>query len=165
MFKIFCSVYAYDHTIKAGPRRGRNISFFKTGLGIGTNLKRLETIMKENNHTNTVIEYLKVLCSTCYLWYQTWLFMLKVDIEWGEFQTGGFSDWFSSGALQNVNQLGINCTTWSRLGINISFSHRASSSKKYSQRVNCDYNTLHWSLNNDNSGTSTCWRSFRRCSN
>ena len=66
--------------------------------------------------------------------------MLKVDIEWGEFQTGGFSDWFSSGALQNVNQLGINSTTRSQLGIIISFSHRTPSSKKYSQWVNSDYN-------------------------
>ena len=31
---------------------------------------------------------------------------LKIDIEWAEFQAGGFSDWFSSGVLQNVTQLG-----------------------------------------------------------
>ena len=43
------------------------------------------------------------------------LFYSKIDIEWGEFQTGGFSDWFSSGALQNVHQLGI---------IRIGISHR-----------------------------------------
>lgn len=35
------------------------------------------------------------------------ILLLKIDIEWAEFQTGGFSDWFSSGVLQNVTQLGI----------------------------------------------------------
>ena len=55
------TVYAYDHTIKANPTRGKSIKYFKTGLGVGKNLKRLETLIKENNHTNTIIEYLKVL--------------------------------------------------------------------------------------------------------
>ena len=98
-------MFAYDHTIKANPTRGKNIKFFKTGLGVGQNLKRLETIIQENNHNNTVIEYLKVSlihhhrpCSNI---------VLKIDIEWAEFQAGGFNDWFSSGALQNVNQLAI----------------------------------------------------------
>ena len=54
------SVFAYDHTIKAQPNRGKNIRFYETGLGIGSDLKRLETIIKENNHTDSVIEYLKV---------------------------------------------------------------------------------------------------------
>ena len=54
-------MFAYDHTIKASPNRGKSIKYFKTGLGVGKNLKRLETLIKDNNHTNTVIEYLKVL--------------------------------------------------------------------------------------------------------
>ena len=58
---LFVSVFAYDHTIAASARRGKNIQYFKTGLGVGKNLKRLKTLIKENNHTNTAIEYLKVL--------------------------------------------------------------------------------------------------------
>ena len=58
---LFITVYAYDHTIKASANRGKSIKYFKTGLGVGKNLKRLETLIKENNHTNTAIEYLKVL--------------------------------------------------------------------------------------------------------
>ena len=73
---------------------------------MGKNLKRLETLITENNHTNTVIEYLKVLRN---LLVQNLIdnSFVKIDIEWAEFQTGGFSDWFSSGVLQNVTQLGI----------------------------------------------------------
>ena len=103
---LFITVYAYDHTIKASANRGKSIKYFKTGLGVGKNLKRLETLIKENNHTNTVIEYLKVLRN---LLVQNLIdnYFVKIDIEWAEFQTGGFSDWFSSGVLQNVTQLGI----------------------------------------------------------
>ena len=54
-------MFAYDHTIDAIAERGKNIRFFKTGLGVGENLKRLETIIEENNHATTAIEYLKVL--------------------------------------------------------------------------------------------------------
>merc|ERR1712141_132609 len=89
MDSVGCTVFAYDHTIDASLKRGKNIKFSKTGLGVGENLKRLETIIEENNHATTAIEY------------------LKIDIEWAEFQTGGFSDWFSSGVLQNATQLAI----------------------------------------------------------
>ena len=58
---LLITVYAYDHTIKASANRGKSIKYFKTGLGVGKNLKRLETLIRENNHTNSVIEYLKVL--------------------------------------------------------------------------------------------------------
>ena len=103
---LLITVYAYDHTIKASANRGKSIKYFKTGLGVGKNLKRLETLIKENNHTNTVIEYLKVLRN---LLVQNLIenSLFKIDIEWAEFQTGGFSDWFSSGVLQNVTQLGM----------------------------------------------------------
>ena len=58
---LFVTVFAYDHTIDASAERGKNIRFFKTGLGVGENLKRLETLINENNHATTAIEYLKVL--------------------------------------------------------------------------------------------------------
>ena len=103
---LFITVYAYDHTIKASANRGKSIKYFKTGLGVGKNLKRLETLIKENNHTNTVIEYLKVI-RTLLVHIIIENSFVKIDIEWAEFQTGGFSDWFSSGVLQNVTQLGI----------------------------------------------------------
>ena len=61
MICLFVTVFAYDHTIDASPKRGKNIKFSKTGLGVGENLKRLETLIEENNHANTAIEYLKVL--------------------------------------------------------------------------------------------------------
>ena len=60
MDAIGCRVYAYDHTILALPYRGQNIHFFKTGLGFGNNLKPLSQIIKENSHTETTIDFLKV---------------------------------------------------------------------------------------------------------
>ena len=33
--------------------------------------------------------------------------ILKIDIEGGEFQQGGFSDWFISDALHNVRQIAL----------------------------------------------------------
>ena len=102
--KYSYSVFAYDHTITSDAIRGNNIKFFKTGLGIGPNLKRLKTIIEENDHINDVIEYLKVRRK--YHTLGNLIFLLKIDIEWAEFQSGGFSDWFSSGVLENVNQLG-----------------------------------------------------------
>ena len=97
-------MFAYDHTITSAAVRGNNIKFFKTGLGIGPNLKRLKTIIEENDHINDVIEYLKVRRK--YHTFGKLIFLLKIDIEWAEFQSGGFSDWFSSGVLENVNHLG-----------------------------------------------------------
>ena len=64
IFSIFwgCEIYAYDHTIKAPPRRGKNIKYFKTGLGIGSSqLKTLKDLITQNNHTADIIEYLKVI--------------------------------------------------------------------------------------------------------
>ena len=62
-------MFAYDHTITANADRGKSIKYFQTGLGVGKNLKRLETLITENNHTNTVIEYLKVLRSVSFITY------------------------------------------------------------------------------------------------
>ena len=35
------------------------------------------------------------------------LFSLQIDIEGGEFKNGGFTDWFSTGVLVNVNQIAL----------------------------------------------------------
>ena len=64
IFSIFwgCEIYAYDHTIKAPPRRGKNIKYFNTGLGTGSSqLKTLKDLITQNNHTADIIEYLKVI--------------------------------------------------------------------------------------------------------
>ena len=64
IFSIFwgCEIYAYDHTIKAPPRRGKNIKYFETGLGTGSSqLKTLKDLITQNNHTADIIEYLKVI--------------------------------------------------------------------------------------------------------
>ena len=60
MDKLGCHIFAYDHTISAPPTRGRNIKYFKTGLGIGPSLKTLQQIIGDNSHQNTYIDYLKV---------------------------------------------------------------------------------------------------------
>ena len=60
MDKLGCSIFAYDHTISAPAHRGNNIKYFKTGLGIGPNLKTLKQILEENNQLNSNIDYLKV---------------------------------------------------------------------------------------------------------
>ena len=67
-----CSIWAYDHTVDFPDTRGRNIHFFKLGLGIGKNLDTLANHIQKNGHNSTIIEYLKVyeyllvslLCST-----------------------------------------------------------------------------------------------------
>merc|ERR1712001_261544 len=87
--KLGCFIFAYDHTISASPNRGENIKYFKTGLGIGPNLKTLKQIIEENDHQDTNIDY------------------LKIDIEAYEFTEGGFVDWITSGALENVGQIAI----------------------------------------------------------
>ena len=57
-----CDVYAYDHTINAPPTRGRNIRYFKTGVGKGSiNLKTLKALIQQNGHTGSLIQYLKVI--------------------------------------------------------------------------------------------------------
>ena len=55
-----CHVFAYDQTVSAPANRGKNIKFFKTGLGIGKNLKTLENLIKANRHEASTIDYLKV---------------------------------------------------------------------------------------------------------
>ena len=53
-------MFSYDHTIEAPAKRGKNIHFFKTGLGFGENLEPLGEILIKNRHPKTIIDYLKV---------------------------------------------------------------------------------------------------------
>ena len=55
-----CHVFSYDHTISAPANRGKNIKFFKTGLGVGKNLDTLNNLIKANRHEASIIDYLKV---------------------------------------------------------------------------------------------------------
>ena len=69
-----CDVYAHDHTAQDFPDTGYgNLHFVRTGIGPVNNvteegeLKTLETLLRENGHTETVINYLKVcLTEKCY---------------------------------------------------------------------------------------------------
>ena len=56
-----CSVFSYDHTVSHPAQRGRNIQFFKTGLGIGEHLETLNNLIKANHHEASTIDYLKVI--------------------------------------------------------------------------------------------------------
>ena len=56
-----CSIYAYDHTIDAPAVRGKNIQFFKLGLGTQENMNTLDNIIQDNGHSGATIEYLKVI--------------------------------------------------------------------------------------------------------
>ena len=53
-------MFAYDHTVSHPAKRGNNIKFFKTGLGIGKDLETLNNLIKANNHETSTIDYLKV---------------------------------------------------------------------------------------------------------
>ena len=55
-----CHVFSYDHTISAPAKRGKNIKFFKTGLGIGEHLETLQSLIKANRHEASTIDYMKV---------------------------------------------------------------------------------------------------------
>ena len=55
-----CQVFSYDHTVSHPAQRGRNIKFFKTGLGIGEHLETLNSLIKANHHEASIIDYLKV---------------------------------------------------------------------------------------------------------
>ena len=54
-------MFAYDHTISAPAQRGKNVKFFKTGLGIGEHLETLKNLINKNHHETSTIDYLKVL--------------------------------------------------------------------------------------------------------
>ena len=62
-----CSVFSYDHTVSHPAERGRNIKFFKTGLGVGENLETLKNLINANHHEISTIDYLKVDDTLFYL--------------------------------------------------------------------------------------------------
>ncbi|XP_063729018.1 probable methyltransferase-like protein 24, partial [Symsagittifera roscoffensis] len=59
-----CEVFAFDHTIKRLPstKNSRKIHWKPIGLGVENSetLKTLGTLIAENDHTNRIIQYLKV---------------------------------------------------------------------------------------------------------
>ena len=71
MAGIGCRMFAYDHTVNFPKKRERNILFHKLGLGNGTDMKKLDFIIKSNNHEKTVIDYMKVLEDVVYIVYIT----------------------------------------------------------------------------------------------
>ena len=101
-------MFAYDHTISAPAERGENIKFFKTGLGIGEHLKTLRNLINQNHHEASSIDYLKVNWELLKNYLIIWcLSSGQIDIEGYEFSEGGFKDWISSGALENVSQIAL----------------------------------------------------------
>ena len=58
-----CDVYAHDHTIKEFPHiKLKKVHFVKLGIGTSnTNEKKtLDTLLRDNGHTDSDINYLKV---------------------------------------------------------------------------------------------------------
>jgi len=82
-----CTVEAYDHTVNFPEKRGPKTTFHKLGLGVGENMDTLQNILKNNGHTDTHIDY------------------LKIDIECHEMT--GLPDWISTGALNKVHQIAM----------------------------------------------------------
>ena len=112
-----CQVQAFDPTISrnttntAYPER-LNIHF--VGLAQNDspdgNYKTLSTILEENGHQNSVINYLKaskfgIPYLTSSNLYSSPCCKPQVDIEGHE--RPAMSQWFSSGSLDNVRQIGI----------------------------------------------------------
>ena len=91
MDKLGCKVFAYDPSVSFPPRRGKNIVFTNFGVAAERDppkrLDTLDSILENNNHRDTKISY------------------LKVDIEGHELTA--LSDWLSTGALDNVQQIAI----------------------------------------------------------
>ena len=97
-------MFSYDHTISAPARRGDNIKFFKTGLGIGEHLETLKNLIMKNHHEASTIDYIKVKIFQVVILSNIFH---QIDIEGYEFSSGGFLDWISSGALETVSQLAL----------------------------------------------------------
>ena len=74
-----CSVFSYDHTVSHPAQRGRNIKFFKTGLGIGEHLETLNNLMKANHHETSTIDYLKVILDFQESFYMKRLLLMVLD--------------------------------------------------------------------------------------
>ena len=86
-----CKVFSFDPTVDHPKQLEDNVWFEKLGLGIekdsSRSLDSLSSILHNHGHTNTKISY------------------LKIDIEGGEIE--GLKHWFESGALDNVQQIGM----------------------------------------------------------
>jgi len=84
-----CEVFAYDHTIEAPEKRGKQIFFFKTGVATEetTNLDTLENLITKNGHKNRTISY------------------LKADIEGEELVS--LPQWIKNGVLDGVDQIAL----------------------------------------------------------
>ena len=63
VFFLGCEVYAHDHTVKEFPKtKFKNIHFVKLGINTSnTNeMRTLETLLRDNGHADSTINYLKV---------------------------------------------------------------------------------------------------------
>ncbi|CAH1786682.1 unnamed protein product [Owenia fusiformis] len=108
-----CEIYSFDPTIgKKRHKRGDYIHFFDIGLedknrknsSKGFETKTFDTIIKENGHTNKIID------------------MLKVDIEGSEWAV--IPNMFKTGMLHNIKQLAMEIHTFGR-NTSIEFYKRA----------------------------------------
>ena len=86
-----CRVLMFDPTVNHPAKLGKKLSFEKIGLSAKRDDEKsydtLSSIFKSHGHTDTKITY------------------LKVDIEGSE--VDGLLEWIQSGALKNVQQLGL----------------------------------------------------------
>ena len=91
MDDLGCRVLMFDPTVNYPKQLGKNISFEKIGVSAQSDddksFDTLSSILKNHGHTNTKITY------------------LKIDIEGHE--VDGLLEWLESGALTNVQQLGL----------------------------------------------------------
>ena len=91
MSNFGCTVYAHDPTVHYPRHRSKNTFFEKVGVAskadTKNNLKDLKTILEANGHRKSKISY------------------LKMDIE--EYEIEGLQAWLKSGALDNIDQIGL----------------------------------------------------------
>ena len=88
---IGCKVFAFDPTINHPKELETNVLFEKIGLSARTDVENsldtLSSILSNHSHAQSKISY------------------LKIDIEGHE--VDGLLQWFESGALRNVQQIGL----------------------------------------------------------
>merc|ERR1712080_292842 len=86
-----CQVFAFDPTVNHPKQLDTNVIFEKVGLSsrtdVGSSLYTLSSILHKQGHAKSKISY------------------LKIDIEGHE--VDGLVQWFESGALRNVHQIGL----------------------------------------------------------
>ena len=72
MDNLGCTVFAFDPTVDYPENRGNKIVFNKLGIAGGISMSNLDTteplenILQMNNHTNSTINYLKVVTTLKY---------------------------------------------------------------------------------------------------